>query len=287
MEMLLDGTRTGAYARAIREVVRQGDVVLDLGSGSGILAILAAKAGARKVYAVERTPVAQLIEPHAKENGVAGVIEVLNADILDEKQFHLDIPPRVVIGELLGNFPPAEDQQRLYSTAVRHCVPDCVTIPLSYRFVFAACSPRCYRSLSRLNDISGVRLLSLAQELRKAHAYRRLTREELCGPEIPSRSIPITEEAPQTLHVSLPVTEQREVTAVMIGFQATLSAGVELASTPNHPPTHWLHVLCPVAEPLACSPGDAIDFTLHIGNATDERTWSWQARLAELKSRAG
>ncbi len=45
--MVSDHTRTNAFAAAIREVVQPGDVVLDVGTGTGILAMFAAKAGAR------------------------------------------------------------------------------------------------------------------------------------------------------------------------------------------------------------------------------------------------
>lgn len=51
--LLRDRARLDAYARAIRMQVRPGDVVADVGSGSGILAWLAAQAGARRVHAVE------------------------------------------------------------------------------------------------------------------------------------------------------------------------------------------------------------------------------------------
>jgi len=50
---LADGERTNAFRDAIEMAVKPGDVVLDLGSGSGIMAVLAARAGAAQVFAIE------------------------------------------------------------------------------------------------------------------------------------------------------------------------------------------------------------------------------------------
>ena len=53
-EMLIDQRRVKPFEEAIRSAISSSDVVLDIGTGSGILAILAARAGAKKVYAIER-----------------------------------------------------------------------------------------------------------------------------------------------------------------------------------------------------------------------------------------
>lgn len=69
--LLKDRRRVDAYARAIRKVVRPGDVVLDLGSGTGILSLLAARAGARKVYGIEQDGIVYVARALARENGLA------------------------------------------------------------------------------------------------------------------------------------------------------------------------------------------------------------------------
>ena len=64
--------------------VQPGEVVIDLGCGSGFLSILAAKRGAAKVYAVDVMPqAAELTRRNAKRNGVASRIEVFTGSLFD------------------------------------------------------------------------------------------------------------------------------------------------------------------------------------------------------------
>jgi predicted RNA methylase len=70
--MLEDHKRTGAYHQAIlnNRHCFQDKIVLDVGTGSGILAIFAAHAGAKKVYAVEATAMAKLAKRMVDSNNV-------------------------------------------------------------------------------------------------------------------------------------------------------------------------------------------------------------------------
>lgn len=78
---LVDSRRTRAFARAIRNTVNPDSVVVDLGSGSGIMALFAATAGAKKVFAVEHDDNnAKWLERTFAANGYGKVIEVVQAD---------------------------------------------------------------------------------------------------------------------------------------------------------------------------------------------------------------
>ena len=59
-EMLSDSVRVDTYHRGIHRNVQPGDVVLDLGTGTGLLAFMASRAGAKKVYAVEHSDFIQV-----------------------------------------------------------------------------------------------------------------------------------------------------------------------------------------------------------------------------------
>lgn len=116
IDMLNDRGRTEAFIKAIQQTVKPGDVVVDLGTGTGVLAIAAAKAGARKVYAIEAGVIRRQATEVIKENGFEGQIAVMPGW---STQVTLPEQADVVIGELLGNDPFGEDITDVYRDAVR------------------------------------------------------------------------------------------------------------------------------------------------------------------------
>ena len=83
--LLRDTTRIDRYDRAIRQLVRPGMVVLDVGTGTGILALLAARRGAR-VHAVESGPIIGLARQLAAGNGLADRIVFHHGDLCDDPE---------------------------------------------------------------------------------------------------------------------------------------------------------------------------------------------------------
>jgi protein arginine N-methyltransferase 1 len=104
--MLNDRARTSAYLAAIRDVVRPGDIVVDIGTGTGILAMAAARAGARRVYAIEADAIANAAQALFKANGLDDRITLFT----DWSQ-HVGLPERadVLITETVGSDPLAEE----------------------------------------------------------------------------------------------------------------------------------------------------------------------------------
>ncbi|CAJ1432527.1 unnamed protein product [Effrenium voratum] len=103
-----DAPRTEAYAAAINERLQgRSLVVADIGTGPfALLALLAARAGARHVYAIERTPsVAQKAQQAVRAAGLEDVITVITGTSQD-----VTLPERVdlVVSELVGNVATGE-----------------------------------------------------------------------------------------------------------------------------------------------------------------------------------
>jgi protein arginine N-methyltransferase 1 len=115
--LLGDELRMRAYRRAILEAVRPGDVIADLGTGTGVLARWTLEAGAARVYAIERDP--DLLARAVDDADAAGLGEgfVPVAGL----SFDVELPERVdlIVSEILGNLVDNEDCTRILDDAVR------------------------------------------------------------------------------------------------------------------------------------------------------------------------
>ena len=106
IEMLNDKERTAAFIRGIKAVVKPGDVVVDIGTGTGVLAIAAAQAGAARVYAIEASRIADAAEAVIRGNGLQDRVSVVRG-----WSTRVELPERadVLVTEMIGHEPLAED----------------------------------------------------------------------------------------------------------------------------------------------------------------------------------
>ena len=81
--------------------VKEGDVAIDIGCGSGILSIIAAKLGASHVYAVDKSPdVVEIGRQNAEANGVGDKITFFSGDLFDP--IDEGVMADVIIGDVSG-----------------------------------------------------------------------------------------------------------------------------------------------------------------------------------------
>ncbi|KAF7964712.1 hypothetical protein HWV62_3685 [Athelia sp. TMB] len=102
--MIQDKVRTSTYAQFIMTSpsLFQDAIVLDVGCGTGILSLFAAKSGAKHVFAVDASDIAEKATEIVKANGLDNIITVIRGKVEDivlpEGITHVD----VIISEWMG-----------------------------------------------------------------------------------------------------------------------------------------------------------------------------------------
>src|SRR5687768_14182179 len=94
--MLADQRRVDAYRAAIAAVVRPGDHVIEIGAGLGYFSIIAIRAGAARVDAIEINPVGHIGTRVIAANGLDGRVRMFCGDASD---FTPDAPADVIIAD--------------------------------------------------------------------------------------------------------------------------------------------------------------------------------------------
>lgn len=133
--MVSDRPRTNAFAAAIQEVVQPGHAVLDIGTGTGILAMLSAKAGAARVTAIEVTDIAEVARHLVKVNGLADRVDVQRRRA---STLQLDHQVDVLISEWIGNGVFSEGMlHAVLEARDRHLAPGGRMLPAGVRVLMA------------------------------------------------------------------------------------------------------------------------------------------------------
>lgn len=126
---LFDTQRVEYLWSAIRRTVREGDVVVDAGSGTGLLGLLAARQGAAKVYCLEINPeFIEVIEQHAARNGLSDRVVAVRADAstyTPEQEFD------VLISEVISGGFFYEPQLQILNNLHRYLRPGGRVVPMA------------------------------------------------------------------------------------------------------------------------------------------------------------
>jgi protein arginine N-methyltransferase 1 len=287
INMLNDRARTEAYLRAIPDIVRPGDVVVEIGTGTGVLAMAAARAGANHVYTIEAGQIGRAAQTVFAANGLADRITLVSG-----LSTNSSLPERgdVLVSEIIGSDPLEERVlestrdaiQRLLKPKARfvprtlriHAVP--VRVPeqlfAGYFFVESA--------WTRWADWYGMDFAPIE----RGNASRAL--RIFVQPHIPRDWIQVSEPVliaeidlasghfPRVECESQVVATRREtINGVMTYFDLGLSPAVELSTNPNRvdEASSWRLPVWLVSKPLAVEPGDALTLRYAYPSRTNDR----------------
>lgn len=272
-KLLADYHRNRAFYAALKKHVTPESVVLDIGSGTGIWAVVAAVLGAKRVVAVERDPLLiGLIKALARENGVADRVEALAAE---SRQILLDREFDIVVSEMIGHLAFEEDITPILTDArERFLKPGGVLIPQSVALVVAGAHlrPR-HKSIPAGVPIRSSQFQSLNIHTPVGLEDRSRLRLATEPRELVSADLRTLKTMPDLTDLTArwDLEDASRLNCFVVWMESTLTEGVELTSIRT---SHWTPLIYRV-EPFAAK-GGLLEFQLTLEAATNY----WTATLS-------
>ncbi|MDQ7778607.1 MAG: methyltransferase domain-containing protein, partial [Planctomycetota bacterium] len=273
-ELLADKIRLRAYSKGIAAVVKPGDRVIDLGTGTGILAFMAARAGAQRVYAIEKERIVNLARTLAAENGLLDRISFIRADFSKVSAADIGGKADVLISETLGPFGIHEQIVENYAHAARRLMkPDARYVPARLRLLLVPVTyPAGRRKFSRLSQVAGFdfraaqRVLADSEIWVSVKSCAALARPRAVADFTLGRPVADTHSGlaarllSGTEHV-FTTTRTGRMDGYMGWFEAELAPSVVLSSRRR---THWPNLFLPLTPARRVARGSTIRVTLWV-----------------------
>jgi len=287
---LTDVPRIDAFRRAIRATVRPGDIVLDLGAGTGILGLLAAEAGAERIYSIEATSLIGLTRQIAAANGWRDRFVFIRGH-----SHHVDLPEKVdvLVADQIGRF-GFEAGVFEYFADVRERLlkPEATTIPSMVKLWAAPVEQG-----DQWEDIDFWNQPAFGFDVRPAREIAvntgypvKLAPADLLAPPAHLLSADPGERVRSPWKLRASMTAERAGTMHGIGgwFSADLAPGVEMSNSPLDPARiNRSNVFLPMDRPVPVDVGDVVDLSLQISPYELVLTWEVTVRTpAEAEPRA-
>lgn len=275
--MVFDEYRNASYADAIRQSVTPESVVLDLGAGMGVHGLIAAAAGAKRVYLVEPEPVARIANEVARANGLTDRVVTLEGKIEE-----IELPEQVdlIISVFTGNLLYSEDLlPSLFHARDRYLKPGGKLIPNVAELILAPVSAPVFHSENIAvwsRPVEGIDY-SLARRFAANEIYwqrrEQLSVEFLAEPEAIS-SLDLKTAVHANCLVSRGFAGQKTGTCHgLLGWIRIALDQTWLSSDPREPAVHWSPVMLPLDPPLQLEEGGLLKVDLHRP-AFGEWTWT-------------
>ena len=287
--MFADPVRMAAYQAAIEASVRPGDAVLDLGCGPGIFSLLACKAGARCVYAVDLNGVVEFGRHLAIANGFGDRVHFL---LGDSRQLHLPERVQVIVSDVRGVLPlyshavgTLEDARTRFLAEGGHLLPCRDTLicavmeaPENYQRIADV-----WRAVPSLDLSSGLPLVlngTYRQRFKPEHvisqprAWHTLHYDSGINPKIPASA-----------KFQLPIVRSGTGHGFGIWFETQLTDGIGYSTEPEVGDTVYGHIFLPWLRPVPLNEGEQCSVDLRAHLVGNDYIWQWETTLPAANGR--
>jgi type I protein arginine methyltransferase len=288
-DMLADRERTGAYERALRQTLKPGMVVMEIGTGPGAMAVLACKLGANRVYAVESSPVIQVAREIAAANHCADKIT-----FFEDLSTKIAIPAKadLVISDMHGILPLLEHHIPSIADARRRFLaPGGTLIGREDRIWVAVVeAPKHYAKIVEPwehnmfgQDLNPARRMSL-NAMHRMHPVRE---QLLTNPQLWLTLDYVSVEDPDAEGM-LSWKAKRDGTGhgIVVWFDADLADGVSFSNAPGSPEMIYGSMFLPWLDPVPLKAGQTVCVDLQAKLLEKDYFWRWATRI-ELPGRPG
>jgi len=285
--MFADKLRMDAYSAAIARTVRPGDAVVDLGCGPGIFALLACKAGARRVYAIDTSGVVDFGRHLAAANGFSDRILFLRGD---SRGIRLPERANLIVSDVRGVLPlhshavgTLEDARNRFLADGGRLIPSRDTLyaavieHLDLYNQFA----RPWTSVPRLELSSGLPLV-----LNSLHT-RHLKRQHVISQPRSWHALDYSNGAtiPAKARLELPITRAAAGHGLGIWFETILMDDIGFSTAPGDVETVYGHVFLPWLEPVSLHEGDVCSIDLRADLVGNDYIWQWETNIPATHGR--
>ena len=280
-EMLRDAIRMEAYASALRRAVKPDSVVMDLGCGPGVFALLACKLGARRVYAVEPENIVGLAREAAAANGFSDRIEFFEKL---STEITLPEPATIIISDLRGVLPLFEKNiSSIIDARERLLAPGGVLIPeRDVLWASVVEAPEQYeeivgpwRNQFDLDLAAGRRLVT------NAWRKSRIKPEQLLTDPVCWTTLDYYKVNGSDVHAEISWHAARTGTAhgIAAWFDSELAEGIRFSNHPAAPETIYGIGFFPFSAPVEVVEGDRITVRLAADFVNDGYVWRWDTEV--------
>jgi protein arginine N-methyltransferase 1 len=284
--MLADTPRMNAYVEALRRSVTSDSVVLDLGCGPGVFALLACKFGARRVYAVEPDSTITIAREAAVANGFADRIEFFQALSTDVT---LPEPATIIISDLRGVLPWFQQHIPAIIDARKRLLAPGGTLLPGRDFVFASVveAPKRYEEIVGpwvsnqfdLNLAAGASRITNTWRKTRIEAHELLTEAVCCATldyyEVNSADV--------DAEISWHAARSGKAHGIAVWFDAETAAGVGFTNRPGAEELIYGQGFFPFSRPVDVVEGERINLRLRADFVKDDYVWCWDTDFTDQK----